>query len=270
MASAIARSLARAPLAGRARSEANPMERELSTQRLTACEACHSVSRTKAASERAERRQSMLRAASPGMAGRNCQNASPVPARRRPWAPSRTEAASRSASARSGGSGALSASASDRSAAGLIGRTGDPRPGTASRRPIRRGALGLPLATTPGAVPRRSRRSSCAGGRPEASPRPSGRAPPVRRMRRSRRRSSGTRRSRRLPAPVHRSEAPSPTLGRAPPASGSRKAPARRRRLAASPPVGPRAPSARGFARRPERVRLNGRPAPPAGIFGAR
>src|SRR5688572_13901316 len=53
----------------------------------------------------------MRPAASPVTKGRNCQKASPVPARRRPWTPCITVAATRSATTTSGGSVAPSASA---------------------------------------------------------------------------------------------------------------------------------------------------------------
>ena len=43
------------------------MDRPRSHQSVTVCAVCHSLSCTKAASDRAERRQSMARASSPGM-----------------------------------------------------------------------------------------------------------------------------------------------------------------------------------------------------------
>jgi len=61
-----ARSRARSALSGRAASEANRIEAAGSTQSITLCATCHSRWRTNCASERAERRQSIMVRLSPG------------------------------------------------------------------------------------------------------------------------------------------------------------------------------------------------------------
>ncbi|OIQ76003.1 hypothetical protein GALL_423270 [mine drainage metagenome] len=96
----------------------NAMDCAMSIHSETDCAACHSFSRTKCASDRAERRQSMPRASSPAWAGRYCQNSSPMPARLRPCSPSITGAARCSASASKGGKLPPSPSARARNATG--------------------------------------------------------------------------------------------------------------------------------------------------------
>jgi hypothetical protein len=95
---------ARRSFEGRDGAPVKVIEAASSTPIITDCAACHSVWRTKCPSDRAERRQSMDRSASPASAGRYCQNSSPVPARFRPCVPRRTVAARCCASAISAGS----------------------------------------------------------------------------------------------------------------------------------------------------------------------
>src|SRR5215469_12088161 len=85
-------------LVSRASGEAKYIDRDRSGQIHTVCAASHSCSRTYKWSSRAERRQSTLEAGSPETKRRYCQKFSPGPARRRPWRPWITVAATRRAS----------------------------------------------------------------------------------------------------------------------------------------------------------------------------
>ena len=102
--SASRRTSARSRFSAPASRERKSIEPDRSAHSHIMWAASHSFSRTKrCCSSRAERRQSMEDAASPGVKGRNCQNVSPRPGMRRPCQPAMTVAETRRASIRRSG-----------------------------------------------------------------------------------------------------------------------------------------------------------------------